>query len=108
MAMDPMKFDIMSQWMVEIRLPENPDRYFYELIPQQRRQIDKLFRKGVIQNYTLSYDRSRLWVVMYGQTVDDVSRVIDSFPMRNYMEPEIHEVMFHQQAPVGFSQFSLN
>jgi hypothetical protein len=108
MAMDPMGFDIMSQWMVEIKLPENPDRDFYEMIPKQRRQIDKLFKKGVIQNYTLSYDRMRLWVVLYGQTREDITRVIDSFPMRHYMEPEIHEIMFHQQTPMGFSQFSLN
>lgn len=106
--MEPMGLNIMAQWMVEIGLPENPDREFYELIPRQRRQIDRLFRRGAIHSYTLSFDRSKLWVIMFAQTRADVERVIDSFPMRHYMQPEIHELMFHQQAPLLTSEFSLN
>lgn len=103
-----MGLDVMAQWMVEIGLPEDPDRDFFDLIPRQRRQIDKLFKRGVINSYTLSFDRSKLWVLMYAKTRYDVDRVIDSFPMRHYMTPTVHEIMFHQQPAVNIAQFSLN
>lgn len=94
--------------MVVIKLPTQFTNEFVNKIPRQRALINKLLLKGIIISYTLSGDRSTLWVLMNGDSTAEVSTIIDTFPLREFMSYRVNEVMFHQQAEFGIPQFSLN
>jgi hypothetical protein len=98
----------MNQFMVVVKLPEHFDSEFISKIPKQRALVNKLLNKGIIVSYTLSLDRTQLWIMMNGESRSEVSTIIDTFPLREYFRFEIHEVLFHEHAEFTIPQFSLN
>ena len=98
----------MKQFMVYVRLPDQLTEEFQSLIPKQRAMINSLMRKGIIISYTLSLDRSQLWVVMDAESEINVIEVLAEFPLIHFMKPEIHELMFHNSIYVNVPRVSLN
>ncbi len=98
----------MQQYMVDITLPEDLTQDFIELIPQQRAFINKMFERGIIISYSLTLDRSKLWVTFYSATQDDVERVIRKFPIADYITYRIHELAFHNSLSTVLPAVSLN
>lgn len=98
----------MSQFMVDINLPEYPTEEFFALIPKQRAKINQLMSEGVITSYTLSEDRLKLWVMVNADTETEVMDVLASFPMLKFMRFQIHSLMFHQAIAFRFPAISLN
>jgi muconolactone delta-isomerase len=97
----------MSNFMVDIELPDKIGYDFIQLIPEQRAYIDKLLEKGVIKNYSLSADRSRLWAVIEGNSLDEVKNVVRSFPLFSYIKYKIHNLLFHE-SNINIPQLWLN
>ena len=64
----------MAQYMIDISLPTEPDEEFFALVPHQRAHIDKLLEQGVVMGYSLSVDRSRLWIVLNARDEQDAER----------------------------------
>ena len=98
----------MNQFMVEVNLPEALTQEFILLIPSQREYMDDMFNRGVISNYTLSMDRSKLWVTMIVQTVKDVRQIMDEFPIVDYIEYTVHQLAFSNSASAIIPEISLN
>ena len=98
----------MNQYMVEILLPQPLTRDFMSLVPAQRAIVNKLVHEGTIRSYTLTMDRSRLWVVMVAEDEDDVTEILDGFPIMPYAEADVHELMFHDMATHELPRLSLN
>jgi hypothetical protein len=98
----------MNHFYVEISLPEEFSEVFIRKIPKQRAVVDEWMKKGVIMNYALSLDRSKLWIAMVSQDEAEVHEVLDSFPLRKYMIPEIFHLAFYQGIAPGIPAFSLN
>jgi ribulose kinase len=98
----------MNQFMVEVSLPEALTQEFILLIPGQRQYIDDMFNRGVISNYTLAMDRSKLWVTMVVQTVKDVRQIMDDFPIADYIEYTVHQLAFSNSASAIIPEISLN
>ena len=98
----------MKQFMIYIKLPEVKTEEFNSLIPQQRSMVNSLMRKGVIISYSLSLDRTELWVVMDADSEINVIEVLAEFPLIHFMKPEIHELMFHNSIYVNVPSLSLN
>jgi hypothetical protein len=98
----------MNQFMVEVNLPESLTQEFILLIPKQREFIDDMFNKGVIANYTLAMDRSKLWVTMVVPTVRDVRQILDDFPIAEHIEYTIHQLAFSNSASAIIPEISLN
>jgi hypothetical protein len=97
----------MSYFMIEISLPETLTPDFMELIPLQRRFIDKMMKKGVIMSYSLSFDRSRLWIIVLSNSINEVKNLVGSFPIFCFIKFRINNLLFHEvnnQVP----QFWLN
>jgi muconolactone delta-isomerase len=93
--------------MLTIHLPEiTPE--FAILIPAQRAHINKLMGRGVVSTYTLSADRSTLWVIMFAEDHAEAEEYLAKFPIYEYMESEIHEVAFHNNAAHYVFPMSLN
>jgi hypothetical protein len=98
----------MKQFMIHIQLPAELSEEFVALIPDQRATINGLMRKGIIISYTLSFDRTQLWVVMDATSKVNVIEVLAEFPLIRFMKPEIHEIMFHNSIYVNVPRVSLN
>jgi muconolactone delta-isomerase len=86
----------MSNFMIDIELPEKLGYDFIQFIPKQRAFISKMLEKGVIRNYSLSSDRSRLWVVVEVDSVEEVKNVVRSFPVFSFIKYKIHDLLFHE------------
>lgn len=98
----------MAQFMVSSNLPESMDNNFVSLIPDQRVYIDTLIAKGIILSYSLSVDRTKLWVVFSCQNEKEVAKYLNRFPIAEYLEYEILELMFHNSTEMIFPAISLN
>ena len=93
--------------MIEFELPEELTEEFLELIPDQRILTDQLMAQGIIRSYSLSMDRSVLWVVMEATSEFEVMEIIAGMPLCDYMQPYVSELLFHNSTEV-YHQFSLN
>ncbi|MBK8443890.1 MAG: hypothetical protein IPL35_10985 [Sphingobacteriales bacterium] len=99
----------MKEFMVEIALPQNPPPHFWQLIPEQRKYIAALFDEAKLLNYSLSADRSRLWVVLPAENEDKVREIIENMPLYDYFEYRAVELMFHENISFGqIPMISLN
>ncbi|MBK7408602.1 MAG: hypothetical protein IPL49_02975 [Saprospirales bacterium] len=93
--------------MVEFELPEELTEKFIRLIPSQRDFVNRLLAEGKIKSYSLSLDRSRLWVVFAADTEFEVLDTIEQFPLHTYMIPQVQELAFHNAQDMVL-QFSMN
>lgn len=98
----------MNEFMVEVKLPGALTQEFILLIPSQREFIDDMFNRGVISNYTLAMDRSKLWVTFAVQTAKEVKLIMDDFPIADYIEYNIHQLAFNNSATAVMPEISLN
>lgn len=98
----------MKQFMICIKLPAELTEKFISLIPEQRAMVNALMRKGIIISYTLSFDRTQLWVVMDAESEVNVIEVLAEFPLIQFMKSEIHEILFHNSIYVNVPKVSLN
>jgi muconolactone delta-isomerase len=98
----------MNEYMIDIELPPVLDQEFIALIPAQRARINELMSRGVVSSYTLSLDRTKLWVVMKATSEAQVNQVFESFPLYDYMQGAIIPLMFHQSLNVTLPQLSMN
>ena len=98
----------MNQYLIDIDLPRSPSEEFIELIPSQRAHVNALMAEGKVASYSLSMDRSRLWVIVNAETSDAARGIIASFPIIASIKFRIHELAFHNFVRFLRPQFSLN
>lgn len=98
----------MSHYMVEFELPQEMTEEFMLKVPAQRSKINELMEQGKILSYALAMDRQKLWCIVDGQTEYDVIATIAEFPLINYMQPTISELMFNNVVSFRMPMFSLN
>jgi hypothetical protein len=98
----------MNQYMVEIELPKKLTNEFVQLIPRQRAMVADLLKKEVITSYTLSVDRSKLWITFCAPSEEMVVDMLGKFPIRRFMRFQITEALFHEHAHANLPSFSLN
>ena len=93
--------------MVEFDLPELTTE-FAALIPAQRLAVGLLMSAGTITTYTLSADRSRLWVTFVASNEAEVRTALSKFPILPHTKWRISAAMFSEMALVGVSRMSMN
>jgi len=98
----------MKTFMVEVRLPFDPSQEFFSLIPSQRAMVIDLLMKRKFLSYTLSADRSKVWIVMVAETEPDARELLEKQPMDKYFTYTFTELMFHDMAGAMFPAVSLN
>ncbi len=100
---------MQRQYMVIIQLPDEITEEFVRKIPQQRIYINELVSDNVILGYSVSADRSTLWITFNANNKAEVRQFINKFPLVNYFEgQQIIELMFHQTAAPIIPDLSLN
>lgn len=98
----------MNTYMVVIKLPEEMTEKFLRLIPQQRAQIDKLMDESKIIQYALAGDRSQLWVTVAASSLKVAQDIINTFPLRAYMQPTFVELAFYNSISTELPKLIMN
>ncbi len=98
----------MQKYMATIILPETLTEEFISLIPQQRFVVNRLVEKGIILNYSLAVDRSKLWIAFNAKDEDHVRRVIKRFPLFKFMKVKIDELAFVESKTMLFPELIWN
>ena len=98
----------MNSYMVDIDLPAEPTPEFMNLIPYQRAYITRMMKKGSIENYSLSFNRQKLWVVVNAESSFEVRQIISAFPIFNYIRFDVHNLLFHDTNSITSPQLWLN
>jgi muconolactone delta-isomerase len=97
-----------QQFLVEFDIPAEPDQRFFDLIPEQREQINKMMMGNKIVSYSLNADRTRLWCIFNADSEYEVMEIMNEFPLIDYMTPNIHPLMFHNATVATMPAFSKN
>jgi muconolactone delta-isomerase len=84
--------------MIVVRLPEYLDNEFVKLIPKQRTHIDRLMAENAIFSYSLSLDRTQLWIIAAAEEEHEVINMVRNFPLYDWMKFDIFPLMFHSQS----------
>ena len=98
----------MTEFMVTCDLPNTLTEEFMGLIPEHRQMVNKMFQKGVFTSYTLSLDRSKLWIILLGDDEEAVMSQLAKLPLMPYFRVEIYPLAFHNAARVVLPAVSLN
>ncbi len=98
----------MPQYMIDISLPTDPDAGYFALIPAQRAHIETLLDQGVVMGYSLSLDRSKLWIAMNAGDEREAAEILSTFPLFKYFEPTIYPLMFHNTSMLSINRLSMN
>ena len=98
----------MNHFIADINLNGPYSEDFISLIPFQRQKIDELMADGVIVSYSLSLNRSKLWVTFIAESEKEVYEHIATFPLAGFMDPTVYELAFHNSISNNFPVISLN
>ena len=94
--------------MVELSLPDDWPRALAEAIPEQRRIVNELLARGTIQSYSVSSDRTRVWMVF---VVDGepgaVEALLADFPILAFATYRWHPLLFTNDSS-SVMHYSLN
>ncbi|BDS10498.1 hypothetical protein [Aureispira anguillae] len=94
-------------YMVEFELLDVFTNDFLNKIPQQQQQIDRMMAKGIIKSYSLSLNRSKLWLIAGAENEFEVMEIIAQLSLSEFMIPSIMPLMFHNSSQT-VREFSLN
>jgi len=97
----------MNEYMIDIDLPEMTQE-FISLIPSQIVVINKLMKTGKISSYTLSSDRTKLWVLINAETEKEVVDILKEFPIYPYLIFNVYKLAFNNTISVFLPKVSLN
>ena len=98
----------MAHFMVDIALPADPTEEFISLIPRQRAQVEKLLEQGTVVSYSLSLDRTRLWIILHAKHQREAMEILATFPMFPWFDVSLHPLMFHNTSMIPLLKVSMN
>jgi muconolactone delta-isomerase len=98
----------MYTFMVDITLPSELDEDFIALVPAQRALSMQMLRERKLLSYSLSMDRSRLWIIAEGRSEADVERLLRKMPLFGYFQFEINPLAFSESPVRMLPELSLN
>lgn len=98
----------MKVYQVNISMPKSFSDELVSLIPKQRRVINELLQKGVLESYALSADRSKAWCAVNASSEKDVREIFSTFPLIRFMKLEITELSWYNEVQLAFPPLMLN
>jgi muconolactone delta-isomerase len=104
---DGEELPVLKTFMVSVKFSRITQE-FAELVPKHRNEVNRLMGEGIITDYALAEDRSRLWMIVRAADEPAVYDILATLPLRKYMNTEVYELLFHNKAFVQFPAFSLN
>lgn len=98
----------MNQYMVDMELLDFDSDEFLSLIPEQRNHINELMVNGTISSFSVSIERNKVWATFNADSEEEVLGVLDTMPMRRFLQFTIHELALFNVAGNGLPAISLN
>lgn len=98
----------MNKFMIELDLPSPLTVEFFSLIPAQQYAVERLMAAGIIVNYTLSADHSKLWIIMTADSETELTRLLGTLPLIRFMKSRSHPLAFHNIGAFRMPQMILN
>jgi muconolactone delta-isomerase len=77
------------EFMVSVKFRPQDRAEIIARIPQEQARIKALKERGVEEALYISSDFSRVWIVMQGESQDQVQKNLESLPLYPYMELEL-------------------
>ncbi len=77
------------EFMVSMKFHPQDRAEIIARIPQEQARIKALRERGVEEALYISSDLSRVWIVMQGESQDQVQKNLESLPLYPYMELEL-------------------
>lgn len=84
--------------MVEFEIPNPLTVGFMRKIPAHRKMVNQFLADDKIVNYTLSMDRSKLWMVVKAESEFEAEAIVAELPLTIYMTPVMYPLMFHNNS----------
>jgi muconolactone delta-isomerase len=75
--------------MVTVGFVQRQQEAIAARMPAEQAHVRKLMEQGVIEAINIAADRSRVWLVMQGDSEDHVRQMMAAFPLYPYMELEV-------------------
>jgi muconolactone delta-isomerase len=98
----------MTEYMITVSLPGELSPEFVALIPGHRARVNELMQEGVITSYSLSADRTMLWLTLIAATEEEAVKTLMTLPLYAYMQYEMRPLMFHNTPMFATPRFSVN
>jgi muconolactone delta-isomerase len=95
-------------YQVNILLPKTFSKEFVSLIPRQRRMINELLQKGIMESYAISADRSKALCAVHADNEEEVNVLFSKFPMFHLMTLEITELSWYNKVQLAFPPIVYN
>jgi hypothetical protein len=94
--------------MVHIILPDVFNAAFYTLLPRQRELINDLMEKRVVLSYSLDMDRKNIWAFIEAGSETGLMDILGEFPIISSVKIHIHELAYHDAAPISLPDLIMN
>jgi uncharacterized protein YciI len=97
----------MKKFLCTFHLPQQLEESFWEQIPSHRKYINSLMESEKIVTYSVNQNRTKGWVVINAQSEAEAKRMIERFPIREFISFEIDE-LFIFDSMIGAPRLVLN
>lgn len=77
------------RWMVSIKFNPEQRASIAPLVPSEQEHIKELMGKKEVEAIYISNERFAVWLVMPGNTQDEVEQALKTFPLYPYMQYEV-------------------
>ncbi len=91
--MEKIEDSLLRKFIVTINFFMDDD--FMALVPSHRTYINLLINKGIIDSYAVSMESYRSWIMMTGETKDDIRTYLKKSPLFKYWTFEIDELFMY-------------
>jgi hypothetical protein len=95
-------------FMVHITLPDVFTPRFYDLLTRQKNLMNRLLEERVVLSYSLDMVRKNVWLFIQGNSQQEVHNLLRTLPISEEVKMEIHELAFHDAAPVSLPDLIMN
>ena len=95
-------------FLVHISLPEVFTAEIYQLLPEQRVLINSLMEQRIILSYSLDMERKNIWTFLEARDQKHLKSILATFPIIAHVGIHIHELAYHDAAPVSLPELIMN
>ncbi|MBK9731267.1 MAG: hypothetical protein IPO83_08270 [Chitinophagaceae bacterium] len=74
------------------------DEEFWKMIPQHREMVNDFLLREVIETYGVNMERTKGWITMNAKDEDEVTLIIESFPISDYYTYDIDQLFIFENA----------
>jgi hypothetical protein len=95
-------------YMIHMVLPEVFTPRFYDILSGQKDRINDLLEKRVLLSYSLDMDRKNIWAFIEAKSKKELREILSKIPIVEHVKIRVHELAFHNEAPVNLPDLIMN